>query len=70
MSRSEIFLGPGRWITEFLLSLTELAPDQLSPELFKALSVIATLIFWFQLWKIVAAVVRRVTGFDRQRPQR
>lgn len=74
MTRSQIFLGPGRWAVGFALSLLEMSPSDLAPELFKALSVATTLVFWYVVIKvlvnIVIAVLRRVTGFDRQGPQR
>jgi hypothetical protein len=70
MTRAHIFMGPGEWLVRFALSLIDLSATDLSPELFKALSVVVTLVFWFQVGKIVVAVVRRITGFDRQGPQR
>lgn len=70
MSRSQVFMGPGEWLLVFALSLIDRSPDQLSPELFKVLSVVVTLIFWLQVAKILIAVVRRITGFEQQGPRR
>ena len=69
MTRAEVFLG-GRWAVEFALSLVAISPSGLSPELLKALSIFATLVFWIWAWKVIAAIVRRVTGFDRAGPRR
>lgn len=70
MTRAQIFMGPGEWIVEFALSLIAMNPSAISPELFKALSIAATLVFWYFVVKIVIAVIRRITGFDHRGPQR
>jgi lipid-A-disaccharide synthase-like uncharacterized protein len=69
MKSSQIFLGPGKWIVTFLLSLVEIDATSLPPQWFWALSVLAAVIFWVQVCRIAVALARRFTGFD-QRPQR
>ena len=66
MSRSEIFFAPGEWLVTFALSLFDRTPQDMPPGLFWGLSLIATLGFWVQVIKIAVAVVRRITGFERQ----
>lgn len=67
MTRAEIFMAPGESIVRFGLSLFDLGVADIPPGLFWGLSLLATLLFWGQTTKIVVAVIRRFTGFDRQR---
>lgn len=70
MTRAEAFMAPGEWIVRFGLSLFDLGAADILPGLFWGLSLLATLLFWTQTIKIVVAIIRRFTGFDRQRTQR
>lgn len=70
MTRGQIFMAPGKWLLRFLASLVELDADKLPPDLFWALSLVLTLMVWIQVIKILISVIKRVTGFDRQGPQR
>lgn len=62
MIAQKIFLYPGTIIYEFLLSLFGLYSLGYSMDLFGSIAI--AILFWVKIFKIIAVIIRRITGFE------
>jgi len=67
MSNSEIFISPGNWGMNFLLSVFGSNASSLDPGLYSLGTIFIALFAWLWIIKILIAIIKRVTGFDSHR---
>lgn len=62
MSAQQIFLYPALIIYEFLLSLFGVHSLSYGIDLLSQIAI--AILFWVKVFKILAAIIRRITGFE------
>ena len=63
MTTQQIFLYPSQLIYEFFLSLLGFYSFGYGVDLLSCLFI--GIVFWQKTWLIFAAIIRRITGFER-----
>ncbi len=70
MTNAEIFSKPGEIVSRFILSLFDMVPSQLDPQIFRMMVVLVSLFIWTQFLRMITAIIRRWLGFEQRRDHR
>ncbi len=70
MTNHEIFILPGYFLLEFILSVLGVDPADMSEESARVLSFLLAGLFWAQVVSIAIALIKKKFGFYNGGPQR